>query len=184
MTIIIPTEEEEKELWRLYRFYWKEAHRCENAKAYLAGCVMLGSALENLLILMVSAHSEEIEKLGAYPKKKDKPKPLLDWTLADLLKAAKAATWLPHKLQPDENWNSRKAKIGDYAEVVRAVRNLLHPARYLADHYKSKITNKYLRRQFEVVLACRDWLLAHNNEVLIKAMEAEDGKDDVEAKKQ
>ena len=40
------TEEEEREFWRLYRFYWREAERCEEAKAYLAGCVMLGSALE------------------------------------------------------------------------------------------------------------------------------------------
>lgn len=39
------TEDEEKELWRLNRVYWKEAKRCEEADAYLAGCVMLGSAL-------------------------------------------------------------------------------------------------------------------------------------------
>jgi hypothetical protein len=176
MKIEIPTENQEKELWRLYRFYWKEAHRCEAAKAYLAGCVMLGSALENLLILMISAHSEEIEKIETYPKKQNQPKPLLSWTLVELLKAAKDANWLPHHLQPGEKWNSRKAKIGDYAEVVRMVRNLLHPARYLKDHQKSKITNKYLQRQFEVVLACRNWLLAHNNEVLMKTMEAKDKK--------
>ena len=38
-------DEEEKERFRLQRFYWKEAIRCQDAKAYLAGCVMLGSAL-------------------------------------------------------------------------------------------------------------------------------------------
>jgi hypothetical protein len=38
------TEAEFRELWRLQRFYWKEAIRCEKSKAYLAGCVMLGSA--------------------------------------------------------------------------------------------------------------------------------------------
>lgn len=37
-------DEEEKELYRLSRFYWQEAIRCEESKAYLAGCVMLGSA--------------------------------------------------------------------------------------------------------------------------------------------
>jgi hypothetical protein len=44
-------DEEEKEFYRLNQFYWKEALRCEESKACLAGCVMLGSALETLLIL-------------------------------------------------------------------------------------------------------------------------------------
>jgi len=40
------TEDQEKELYRLNRLYWREAVKCERAEAYLAGCVMLGSALE------------------------------------------------------------------------------------------------------------------------------------------
>ena len=40
------TDEQEKELWRPNKFYFQEAKRCESAKPYLAGCVMLGSALE------------------------------------------------------------------------------------------------------------------------------------------
>ena len=40
------SDAEEKELYRLQRFYWQEAKRCEQTEAYLAGCVMLGSALE------------------------------------------------------------------------------------------------------------------------------------------
>lgn len=175
--IPLPTEEQEKELWRLFRFYWKEAHRCEKSKAYLAGCVMLGSALENLLLLMINSHSEEIEELGAFPKNQHQPRPLVKWTLAELLKAAKAANWLPYGIGQGEKWNGRKAKIGDYAEVARMVRNLLHPARYMIDHSHARITNKYLQRQFEVVLACRDWLIYHNNEVLIKTMEKEKEKE-------
>ena len=58
------SDEEEKELYRLSRIYWQEAERCEGAKAYLAGCVMLGSALESLLIIMVNAHSDEAESTG------------------------------------------------------------------------------------------------------------------------
>ena len=56
------TDEEEKELYRLSRFYWQEALRCEEAKAYLAGCVMLGSALETLLILMINIYAAEAEQ--------------------------------------------------------------------------------------------------------------------------
>jgi hypothetical protein len=46
MALTTLTDEEQKELYRLSRFYWKEAQRCDKAQAYLAGSVMLGSALE------------------------------------------------------------------------------------------------------------------------------------------
>ena len=168
------TEEEEKELWRLNRFYFEEAKRCEVGKAYLAGCIMLGSALETLLTLMVNVHSDDAENTGKLPMKKGQPKPLLDWKFVDLLRVAKAANWLPSALDLDnDEWTSRKARIGDYAEVVRMMRNLAHPARYLKDHYRKRVTNKYLQRQFEVVLLCRDWLQARNNKALLEHMKAE-----------
>ncbi len=170
------TDEEEKELWRLQRFYWKEAIRCEDAKAYLAGCVMLGSALETILILMINLYTDETQKTGKFPTSKGKQKPLLKWDLADLLKVAKAAGWLPTALDLNSDWNWRKAKVGDYAEVVRMMRNLAHPARYLQDHTGRRVTNKYLQRQFEIVLACRDWLAAHNNRELLKHLEEEEKK--------
>jgi hypothetical protein len=58
--------------------------------------------------------------------------------------------------------------------VVRMMRNLAHPARSLQDHTGRRVTNRYLQRQFEVVLACRDWLAAHNNRELLKAIEEEE----------
>jgi hypothetical protein len=166
------TDEEERELHRLSRFYWQEALRCERAKAYLAGCVMLGSALESYLILMVNCYSDEAEDTEKLPKRGGKPKPLLDWTFADLLTVARAAKWLSPGLNLGDDWNTKKAKIGDYAEVVRKVRNLAHPARYSADHCNRRVTSKYLQRQFEIVLACRDWLADRNNKALLEHMEA------------
>jgi len=167
------TEEQEKELYRLQRFYWKEAVRCEESKAYLAGCVMLGSALETLLILMINCYSDEAEQTGKVPMKKAGPKRLLDWQFIELLRVAKAANWLPSALDLNDGWNGRKARIGDHAEVVRMVRNLAHPARYVADHYRSRVTAKYLKRQFDVVLLCRDWLSERNNKSLREHMTAE-----------
>ena len=171
------TEDEEEELWRLNRFYWKEAKRCEEAKAYLAGCVMLGSVLENILILIISIYDEDADRTGKVPLKNRKPKPLLKWNLAELLAVAKAAGWLPAGLKLDEDWNSRKARVGDYAEVARMMRNLAHPARYLEDHPRQRVTKRYLQQQFEIVLACRDWLAAHNNRELLKAIKEEEEKE-------
>ncbi|MGB8031108.1 MAG: hypothetical protein WCF30_15765 [Terracidiphilus sp.] len=171
------TEDEEKELWRLNRFYWKEAERCEEAEAYLAGCVMLGSALENILILMISLYDEDADRTGKVPLKNGKPKPLLKWDLVELLAVAKAAGWLPAGLKLGEDWNSKKARVGDYAEAARMMRNLAHPARYLKDHPRRRVTKRYLQRQFEIVLACRDWLAAHNNRELLKAIKEEEEKE-------
>lgn len=168
------TDEEEKEFHRLARFYWREALRCKKAKAYLAGCIMLGSALETLIILMVNVYREEVEYTGKTPTKKGKPKPLIDWNLAEALRVAKATHWLPSALDLKDEWNSRKALIGDHAEIVRMIRNLAHPARYATDHFRSLVTKKYLERQFDIVLACRDWLAERNKESLIEHMKAEE----------
>jgi hypothetical protein len=171
------TEEETTELWRLNRFYWKEAKRCEEAKAYLAGCVMLGSVLENILILMISLYAEDADKTGKVSLRNGKPKPILKWDLAELLAVAKAAGWLPAGLKLGEDWNRRKARVGDYAEVARMMRNLAHPARYLKDHHRGRVTKRFLQRQFEIVLACRDWLAAHNSRELLKAIKEEEEKE-------
>lgn len=167
------TDEQEKELWRLNKFYFEEAKRCESAKAYLAGCVMLGSALETLLTLMVSVYSDEAEQTGKVAMKKGQPKPLLAWQFVELLRVAKAAKWLPSALELEEDWSNRKARVGDYAEVVRQVRNLAHPARYVEDHPRKRVTARYLQRQFEVVLLCRDWLAKRNTKSLLEHMKEE-----------
>ena len=53
------SDDDEKELYRLQRVYWRDAKRCMSAQAYLAGSVMLGSALEKLLMLMANVFAEE-----------------------------------------------------------------------------------------------------------------------------
>jgi hypothetical protein len=156
-------DEEEKEVLRLSRFYWQEAKRCEKAKAYLAGCVMLGSALETFLMLMVNLFEDEASQTGKIPMRRGQPKPLLEWNLAELLGVAKAANWLPAALDPNDGWNGRRARTGDYAEVVRQLRNLAHPARYREDLFGKRFTGKYLRMQFRFMLLCRNWLADRNN---------------------
>lgn len=168
------TDEEEKELYRLHRLYYREAHKCEIAKAYLAGCVMLGSALETMLVLMINVYPEEAEQTGRIPQYRNKPKALRHWKLEELLRVVKAAGWLPFGLDAEkDDWDSRKARIGDYAEVVRMVRNLVHPARYMADRPGGRATLNRLRWQFKVVDLCRDWLLTHVHKSLRAQMEAE-----------
>lgn len=173
MTFSALTDIEERELYRLSRFYWKQALKCEDAKAYLAGYVMLGSALEALLMLMVNCYNDEAEATGRAPRRKGSTKPLVDWDLGQLLTVAKSAGWLPSALDLADEWSDKKAKLGDYAEVTRVVRNLVHPGNYLKEHSPTRITAKYLQRQFEVVELCRDWLAYRNNKSLREHMRQE-----------
>jgi hypothetical protein len=48
--------------------------------------------------------------------------------------------------------DSSKARIGDYAEVVRILRNLARRACYQRDRFRKRNINKYLQWQFEQIL--------------------------------
>ena len=87
---------EQDELWRIYKLYWREARRSQDADAHLAACIMLGSALETLLILMINTYSEEAFATGKWPTRSGDRKPLLDLSLVELLRIVKGAGWLPY----------------------------------------------------------------------------------------
>ena len=53
------SDDQFQELMRLCRFYRREADRAMGAKAYLAGCVMIGAALEADLLAMCHCYSDE-----------------------------------------------------------------------------------------------------------------------------
>lgn len=139
------------ELLRLSRLYYREAQKCEAGKAHLAGCVMLGAALEAALLATVHCFADEAAHSTVLPTAKSKVKPLLQWRLAEALRVAKDLKWFPSGLRLDEDWNSRRAHVGDYSEVLRHLRNLIHPARYLADHARRRVTGKHLALSFEVL---------------------------------
>ncbi len=148
------TQAQEKELYRLQRFYWAEAKRCEDANAHLAGCVMVGSAVECLMVLFTNIFFEEALATGKAPTRKNgKIKPLLKWDLGDFFPVAKAANWFPETIK------GKRAAIRDSAVTLKQIRNLVHPARYLQDHHGRRVTKKFLAFSFETALDARDWLL-------------------------
>lgn len=169
------SDTQEAELRRLLRFYQRETDRCRNAKAYLAGCVMAGAELETALLLMINAYPNEAAATNTLPQHKKKVKPLLEWHLGELLRVAKAAEWLPSALENDkDDWDHRKAKIGDHAEVVRDIRNLAHPARYMEDHYKKRITKKYMDSVLDTVNGVSGWFYARIKKSLLERMNKEE----------
>jgi hypothetical protein len=164
------------EVLRLARLYQREAERCQESKAYLAGCVMIGAAFEASLLVFANCYPEEALGSTAAPRRKRNIKPLIDWSLAELLAVAKECNWLPSALFLNDEWDEAKAKIGDYGEVIREIRNLVHPGRYALDWHRKRITKKYLEGVFEILDVANEYLLSKINDSLWKAIEEEEKK--------
>ena len=138
-----------KELWRLVDLYRAEAERCRNSGAYLAGCVMLGSALEAGLLLMAVCHVEAVLASAKAPRtRREKPKPPHRWTLGELLDVGEDMKWLP----------ATPGHGGDYAWVVQKTRNLVHPGKYATDHAGVGIGEDDYEVACATVQAAFDWL--------------------------
>jgi len=172
------TDEQYNELVRISRIYYREAHRCKDSKAYLAGCIMMGAALEAHLLLFVNCYPDEAFHSTVTPTKGGIIKPLAEWSLAELLAVAKERSWLPSSLSLSEEWDEKKALIGDWSEVLRQIRNLIHPARYMLDMPRKRITKRYLETSFEIFEVATDYLLSKIGESLRTALEADDRKVD------
>ena len=174
MALIPLTDKQFDDLLRITNVYRLQAFRCRKSKAYLAGCIMFGAALETALLTTTSLYSDEATKSKKLPTKKNgEPKPLLRWTLFELLAVAKDLEWLPATLSLDEEFDAQKARIGDYAEIVRQVRNLVHPAEYLDVYPNFVLRRKQFDHIYDILAAAVDWLLNKIYESLKETMEEE-----------
>jgi len=138
------SDEQFDALLRLTTRYRRQALKCLHAKAYLAGAVMVGAALEAFLMALVFVRQEEAITWTRIPKRKGQIKPLLEWNLGNLLQAAEHAGWLPRMITDDEEFSHKKAAHGDYAKLLQLLRNLVHPARYLEDFAELRMTKRRL----------------------------------------
>jgi hypothetical protein len=132
-------------------FYYGEVERCRDASAYFAGVIMLGSALETVLFNMCSSHYNDICTAGYTPKKqRGGRKPLKSWTLADMITVADKMGWLPRELERVDKDTVERAEVGDYADVVREMRNMIHLARYL-DEGIPTVSAQWLQTVFNIL---------------------------------
>ena len=136
---------------------------------------MIGSAFEALLLSFVDCHPEESCKSPRAPKKGKTIKPFRNWALAELLAVVKERGWLPSNLSLKEDWDEAKAQLGDYGEVIRQMRNLVHPARFIEDFPGKRVTKRYVEAMFEILHAAIDHLLDELEPDLAKAVEQDNG---------
>ncbi len=152
-------------LLKIQNFYIDEAKKCYEAKAYFAGCVVLGSVLETTLLIIVALSPEEINTLKKFPKRRGKPTAPINWSLSDLLDVARELNWLPGKLERTNKYNSpEKGEIGDDARIIYEIRNLVHPGKYLRCYPSVDITEQHFYYSFGILNAINDRL----QKILIK----------------
>ncbi len=136
------------ELFELYR---SEARKCRSAGAYLSGCVLLASALEAALLAMAQCFPQDVDRVARAYKAKQFSRPASEWSLSQLLTLAKKLNWLPSAGRAEDRLDPQKAGIGDLVEVMRAIRNLLHPSIYLRECPDKAINQKHLEFSFQVL---------------------------------
>lgn len=165
---------QQKEVMRLAFLYKREAKKCYFAKAYLSGCILMGAAMEALLLSTINCFPELILGAKTAPKIKGKIKPLEKWGLGKLIEVAEELNWLPPNLLPKDKWAIADIKAGDYFEVVQKIRNLIHPARYAKELGRRRITKKHLIACFNIADNASNYLFkALKNYILILKEEKE-----------
>jgi len=117
-----------------------EIARCKRAKAYLAGCSLLGATLEYSLTAMMRAYPHVVYVTGKRLRQ--------HWDLGTLNQFARACGWFDHK--------------GFLAaERIRKNRNMLHPNWY-ASRRPPRITRTMLDARLsdfdEALASLRKWV--------------------------
>lgn len=160
-------------LIRLINAYDREVQRCTKARAYYAASAFLGAQLEGMLLGMCDLFPEDVRKWFAKlpPKERRKKNAIDRWDLDTLFRVARDLEWLPARSNPRGHY-----KIGDWVNLIKEMRNLVHPGRHLRDYPKLRIGNTHLRDAKDVFNAANSWLMAKIGDDLERAIKREESR--------
>ncbi len=123
----------------------REAERCADSQCFEAACVMVGAAVESALITHVYIFEREVRAENLWRMRQNRKtsdtedKPLLDWTLEDLIHVAVKMGWLPTAgggITAAEPVEKLSGEVGDAVRFIQEVRNLVaHPGKYVRGDY-------------------------------------------------
>ena len=99
---------------------WIEAQKCQNAGAFLAAVILMGSILEGLLLSAATENRPACYQSSSSPKRRDgSGLPVEEWKLTHLIDAAVELSWL-------------KTDRGKFGHALRESRNVVHPWEHMA----------------------------------------------------
>jgi len=138
--------------------YDEEASNCKKNGQILAGCVMYAARMEATILAMALVHENEVIASETYRRKSERD--LRQWGLKSLLDLSRELNWIPSSLavgviarksdiEPDEAL--KRGDIGYFADVVREVRDMVHPGRYLRLWSGVPLTNEFVESVEETV---------------------------------
>lgn len=142
----------------------KELDKCESAGAYYAGCFILGTMLEGMLLSMVECYPEEVEQaIRALRKEENITRSPEDWSLTILLKVSFAAGWIPFKGTDDPD----QGELGDWLlNYVKEIRNMIHPGQKIRHYADVRLSKRHFKRAREYVELTADILFSKIEESL------------------
>jgi len=122
--------------------------------------------MEAELLAMAECYPDEVKKTRVYRNRK---KHLFRWDLRGLLELGRELLWIPSTLPVGKT--ARESGIasddalarGDvlyFLDVVREIRNLVHPGRYLRRYPGRRITKRYFEFCYEMLQILEDRLYA------------------------
>jgi len=114
---------------------------------------------------MVTCFPSTARRTATWKSVSKRRKNVLHWNLGELIALANEAGWLPAKYRenPGASWNTVRAAglMGDFVQVVRETRNLIHPGKYLRTYPSLVVKEANYRDCYEILKAARSWFLSH-----------------------
>jgi hypothetical protein len=113
---------------------------------------MLGAALEAMLLAMCSLYLDEVDSIVTQRHLKV-PRSLDQWNLGHMLMIAREMKWLPSRSSP-----RAQRKVGDYAGVLKDVRNFVHPGAHLRRYPTGRLMAEDFHIMNEILEGAIGWL--------------------------
>lgn len=143
----------------ILKTYHDQAVRSEKCRAYLAGCVFLGAAIEGGLLATSKCYPSQVRQSLKYRSKRKKDRNLDKWGFLDLLELGRELRWIPSRIPMGKIARASgitvksalaNGDLGYFADVVREIRNLVHPGVYVRKMRNVKIAKSYYRFCYDV----------------------------------
>ncbi|QPJ65255.1 MAG: hypothetical protein G3M78_07585 [Candidatus Nitrohelix vancouverensis] len=143
--------------------YEEEAHRAASAKAYTAAITILGAGLEGLFIIRcLRSKKKAVLIASTLPKRKQPSSKIADdptkWNFETLIETCLNANWLPKLTSPI----GMQFKPDVLANVLRSMRNFVHPGRHVRDRPWSILNEKEYKDAEAIYVALRSKLLGRS----------------------